>query len=889
MQTIETTHMNEKPLIQRPSKEELFTDRDEFLDAFEGALTDLTPDAPKVLVFHGPPGIGKTAIREELIRNLERRTAKYSGCDQEHIYEDERDYYLAWAKLNFVTPEYITPRKALINIRYLLAEHRLWKVPFKTFDIGYAVHWRKIKPELNLDLNNFKVFGDNELIGEIAEGIGLAPGFSLIANVAKAASKLKGAWERWWVSRGAELLQGIEDLEAYNIETEVLPVLFGRDLSGFAADTGVKTVIFLDTYEGLWPTRTERGAHKYAFVDNWVRETVAASKGVLWVITGHEKLVWGEVDDSGMGWEETIDDMEVVSLTEKDCYKLLDRAAVEEKALKEHIYKGSRGVPIYIDLSTITYHKIKTKGEEPTPEDFPKAYEEIVNVFTRRLDQEEAETLYVLSAARVFDQDLFSTLINHFSTSYPVTAFNDFVRFAFIVNTGKEGEYYVHELLSEHLADSKNKHIRDRVLDAHRFLFEHYRSVADIDDPKAITEENVRALGEAVYHGLGSGDAEGTVEWFCINYRPYDDAALYGELEALYVELIDEAEPVLGPEHMYLAAALNNLAKLYVDQGRYDEAEPLYLRGLEITEKALGLDHPSVATTLNNLAELYRAQGRYPEAEPLYLRDLKITEKAFGPDHPSVATTLNNLALLYLTQGRYPEAEPLYVRSLEITEKALGPDHLDIATVLNNLAGFYQTQGRLDEAEPLYKRALNIREEKLGPDHPGLASALNNLGELYKAQGCYDEAELLYERSIDIAGKALGPDHPSVGTTLNNLAGLYSTQGRYPEAEPLYVRSLEITEKTLGPDHPNVAYPLNNLGSLFYDTDRKEEAVEYFERGLQLFIGALPPDHPNIITVLENLSVIYNEIGESEKAAEYARRAEALKQSREEGEEEPPE
>lgn len=42
--------MNEKErIIQRPGKEELFTDRDEFLDAFKGALTELTPDAPNSL------------------------------------------------------------------------------------------------------------------------------------------------------------------------------------------------------------------------------------------------------------------------------------------------------------------------------------------------------------------------------------------------------------------------------------------------------------------------------------------------------------------------------------------------------------------------------------------------------------------------------------------------------------------------------------------------------------------------------------------------------------------------------------------------------------------------------------------------------------------------
>jgi CHAT domain-containing protein len=85
---------------------------------------------------------------------------------------------------------------------------------------------------------------------------------------------------------------------------------------------------------------------------------------------------------------------------------------------------------------------------------------------------------------------------------------------------------------------------------------------------------------------------------------------------------------------------------------------------LAITEKALGRDHPNVAAALNNLALLYVGQGRYAEAEPLYHRSVAIGEKALGPDHPDVATSLNNLALLYVGQGRYADALPIIRRTL---------------------------------------------------------------------------------------------------------------------------------------------------------------------------------------------------------------------------------
>ena len=73
---------------------------------------------------------------------------------------------------------------------------------------------------------------------------------------------------------------------------------------------------------------------------------------------------------------------------------------------------------------------------------------------------------------------------------------------------------------------------------------------------------------------------------------------------------------------------------MFLAQGCLEEAEPLFRRALAIREAALGPDHLYTAYSLNDLAELLWARGRSGEAEPLHRRALAIREAALGPDHP---------------------------------------------------------------------------------------------------------------------------------------------------------------------------------------------------------------------------------------------------------------
>ena len=94
-----------------------------------------------------------------------------------------------------------------------------------------------------------------------------------------------------------------------------------------------------------------------------------------------------------------------------------------------------------------------------------------------------------------------------------------------------------------------------------------------------------------------------------------------------------------------MGSILSTFAQLYVGQDQYVAAEPLLKRSLAISEKALGPDHLGVAVALNNLTSVFQSQDRYAEAEPLLKRALAIGELAVRPEHPAVGSFLATNAL----------------------------------------------------------------------------------------------------------------------------------------------------------------------------------------------------------------------------------------------------
>ena len=356
------------------------------------------------------------------------------------------------------------------------------------------------------------------------------------------------------------------------------------------------------------------------------------------------------------------------------------------------------------------------------------------------------------------------------------------------------------------------------------------------------------------------------------------NALEFTEAEALYKRALAIKERIQGPNHIGLAATLNDLAVLYKNMGKYAESEALHKRSLSLREESLGPNHSRVATACSGLGVLYEVWGRYSEAEPLYRRALGIVEKNRGRDDLSVVDICNNLGVLYKNMGRYEEAEALYKRALAILRKAHGGNHPDVAVVIGNLAVLSKNQGRYGEAEALHRQQMAIQESSLGPEHPRIAKALGNLAVLCKNQGKDAEAEALHRRALAIEEKVYGPEHPDVARSLTNLAGVCERSGKYAEAEALYKRAIAIEEKVLGRQHPRLAVTIGNYGIFCKNLGRYADAEKLYQVSLAIKERAYGPGHPSVAAACHSIGRLCMAQGNHVGAAAFLQRALAIRE-----------
>ena len=713
-----------------------FVDRTVCFQNFKEAVNNIRQNEFSVLVYYGVAGIGKTSLRNEFIKCLEIYNKENKKPDITLPLALQQE--IIWTSVDLQLEEHRKKNTFLVTLKYDLQEK--YKIDFPAFEIAHAIYWKKANPEIPLRKDNYLLFKGNNVFDDI---FGIASTISPLGIVHTAGKlilkDLPDYLREWWTTKGEKELKHLSEEEPLTIE-EKLSYYWALDLNNYLRCTSKPVVLFVDTYEVLRENYSDMGNS----LDKCIRELILSLPGrVLWVICGREVLRWKETD---IEWSEYLTQYEVGELLRNYCIEYLVAQDIKDNEIQEAIFKGSNGVPYYLELSAETYAKIIKIGGKPKPEDFGKSHKEIADRFFRFLSSEEKNSLNVLSTPRFWDFDLFKFLVKEFNTGYPINEYDDLCKFSFILKAENE-KRQMHQLMQECLLKTQEKKNPDSLKSIHKAVCDYYSDKLENVDIKAITKKQEIALTEAFYHAKKTFEAKDLFNWFITVSNSFGKAAFWQLITPMYEEMLQILEAELGPEHLSVAISLNNLALLYRHMGDYEKALPLCQRALDIREKVLGPQHRSVATSLNNLAGLYSNIGDYEKALPLYQRALDIREKVLGPQHPSVATSLNNLALLNHHMRDYEKALQLYQRALDIREKALGLQHPDVATSLNNLSSLYDNMGDYEKALSLCQRALDIREKVLGPQHPDVATSLNNLAGLYSNIGDYEKALQLSQKS----------------------------------------------------------------------------------------------------------------------------------------------
>ncbi len=205
--------------------------------------------------------------------------------------------------------------------------------------------------------------------------------------------------------------------------------------------------------------------------------------------------------------------------------------------------------------------------------------------------------------------------------------------------------------------------------------------------------------------------------------------------------IVEVQEKKLGPTHLGVAAALNDLGGLYKDQKKFDEAEPIFKRAASILQgKTSPRELVLMAMVQHNLCEMYRDQKKLDEAEKAGKEALSIRESVLGAQKPAVADTLRVLASVYVAAGKSAEAEAAYRGALAIRSKSQGWNRPVMVESLVDVAGACAAQDKNEEAERYFKEALRLGQEGLGRNDGLRADACEKYAKLLRKLKRDDEA-----------------------------------------------------------------------------------------------------------------------------------------------------
>lgn len=767
-----------------------FTDRIEFKEEFWSSLSGLSKDEVKVITFYGVGGIGKTALRKELMKEVSLKRQD-----------------IITAMIDFSIENHRIEESALKFLRANLKVNH--KVRFDYYDTAYAIYLKKLQPDIKINNKTLPFLDEGDLLFQL---ISISEDLPFLGVVGKTLSLLNSGISSInnKISRNKlEQIVRIENMEPKDI-FELLPEFFALDFFEHLEKNNMSSVIFVDTYEAIWGNN--RSITSYIAKDEWLRDKlIKFLPGVLWVVFSREQLIWDEFNQE---WKGSLFQKCLPALEEKYAVEFLKSAGINDIDIQKQIIKNSKGLPYALELQVDMFYEIK-RNNQPSLDDFvfKKVSDKIFYRFIKYLNKSETTTLGILSIPRFWDYCLFEKIIKEFETGFPLSEFEDFSRFSFITNNG-EGKYYMHSLMRNSLIEYQDKELTYRV---NKFLFNYYSSKVNSMDFSKSDDSILVCFNEAFYHGLNCCiNEENTIEffnWFTNMDNLFFKYGLWQITIPLHIELITYFEKICSypVANKFHACELYNLAYIYLTKGQYDAAEELFEKSYIIRNDLYGEVNSDTAKSIYGLATLYHNKGKYEKAERLYVKSLKIRERVLEKEHMGIALSLNNLATLYHDIGRLDKAKKLYEKSLEIRKINCKYESTEIALVLNNIAILCYDQKDYEEAVNIFNIVLSIRKKLFGSVHSEIARTFNNLGNVFSMKGDFKLARENYEKSLEMRKQVLGYYNIETAKSLNNIAVLYFNEKKLMKSYQFLNNALEIKRLYLEKDHPSILISEHNL------------------------------------------------------------------------------
>lgn len=832
-----------------PEEQQLawYVDREVVLDDIAKRLRWEPKAVSKVVVYHGPGGIGKTSVRKMAESRLLRP-----------------------AQIPYVVIDFgpdSGPHSAEGTFGYMRRQLGKFGLRFPAFDLVWARHWE----ETTQQRVSRTIFPAE--LEDAADILSIIPILGNIPQAIAAIAKLSQSAPQWLSQRfgkgGIARLQQMNALEL----VQTMPEAIARDLEESVEDEQYRgtdgdariTIVF-DGFERL---------DEYGIDDWFVRKFCQSTSSTLKVIFGREPLKWERYHPD---WRKVVDHHPALSnLKPNDSTEYLNRRGVNDQDLNPYLVELTGGLPYYLQLAADVCGKVEeTEGREPTAADFANSEhttdlgETLLSSLLRQLEKDEYDVAMLVSIPRWFTEEIIELLV-----AEPASAprlFRTLIRFSFCESMPDlQGAYILRKEARNLLRDRARKLVHWRSWN--RRLYDYHSQ----------HHSKLLHLAEEIYHGL-IVDPDSTLKLFYTEFYRLLNTWQFGDCWTLMQAVPPESEL---PQNVVYRLTLARVALL---QESWESKETL-ISAQKLVDSLLEKDLPSAidgrairlaalvdiklgnrrkgleglrqamatfdandlhlkAGTLRDLGDLYFAMGDFQHAVESHeeaisvLKDIEAnSDKSLSSESQletgarivglTLGDSLRAVASLYARTGRTQlAAKPLE----EMLDEGQRQGNIRTqAEALSELGLIYRRLGRLSEAENAYRQALPLMEEFRvtgGKAHVlcGLGMALEQGGNFEAARPYFEQSLRLFEDIGDTYGQA---------KLWHCIARVDHQDQNYDLALNLYTRSLQLYREI-----KHIA----NTGSILLDIARLKatlgqtsEAVSLCEEAVEVFQGLQDP------------------------------------------------
>jgi tetratricopeptide (TPR) repeat protein len=555
-----------------------FVDRREAQELFQKLLGEQHEDEHRVINYYGVGGIGKSRLQQE----LRKRTETLPGG-------------LA-VRLDLQAPALRRHEAALMHMRHCLGAD--YKVQLPLFDIAYSVYWQRTHPNVPMTASELPLIAESEILRDLVQAAGSTPVIGAALALAKGLDKVGRRTQRWRRVRADEDLQKLDQLDIHEL-LDALTWFFARDLLDFVRDEHRRAVFFIDAHEALWEDVTAKGGRGAR--DAWIRDVIAQSPGVLWVVCSRDALRWGTEDEH---WRAPhLIAYPIGDLSEEDRLAFLASCGITGGPAQS-IAAASAGVPFYLNVSVDHWESIQLE-RLPLSEDFGSTQADLLSRFIGHVPREEEEILKVLSVARSFDRPLLEYLLRTFNIGFPISRWPEFCAYSFNRRTSG-GRWVMHDLMRKELQRGLNPEL---LIDIHRAIFDFERRRYDTHELPI--SDRAEAFREALLHGVKSSALDS--QWFMSSLEFLMNHGRWRVIAPAIEEMEAALEDESGPAARLLDE-LRNFAEGWIlrQEGRLAESKRVYdkldLKALSPWKIMIGFQ---VANTIRESGQLASAGAMY--------------------------------------------------------------------------------------------------------------------------------------------------------------------------------------------------------------------------------------------------------------------------------------